>query len=125
LLVSVAGWHVAIAGAENPGRESRLLIAAEPPSASLDGPSPAITRILAENRKGAGDPLAAGFARGEPHTLRVELTKDRSQIQVVLDGKAVGPKTGPRPPADARAIVVRSVERVLLRRVTLTAGIAQ
>ncbi|MCC6405680.1 MAG: serine/threonine protein kinase [Planctomycetes bacterium] len=107
LVVTVAGWHVAIAGAQVPGEPGRWRASSGELAELVDG--------VFAGRGRALEPLATDAV----HVLRVRLTHKRGRIEVSLDGKLLGQESGLRP-TDVAAnaeLMVRSLEVLRLVRV--------
>ncbi len=115
LLVSVAGVHVALAGAEE-ARDSRFDVAT-----GREG----LATLVATVPDGAGEPFV-GLRRGARHVLHVELRRGRGRVRVSLDGREVATRNlSPPEPGEpgSASIVVRSLESVRLLRVELEAPV--
>jgi hypothetical protein len=100
LLVSVAGFHVALAGAGN-GRPARCLIEALEPA-----------RVVEHVRAGAGREFA-GLRSGVTHELHIVVNRARGTATVELDGNGRKiAESQPQPRDAAPTLSVRSFEPV-------------
>ncbi|MCE9594652.1 MAG: protein kinase [Planctomycetes bacterium] len=108
-VVTVAGWHVALAGAQLPGGPGRW-------RASSGDLRELVDEVF--GRRGREFEVLKSDAI---HVLRVRLTHKRGRIEVTLDGKPLGQESGLRPAETAAnaEIAVRSLEAVRLIRVTV------
>ena len=115
LIVSVAGVHVALAGAE----EARV------PRWGVASGREGLDELIGDVPGGAGEAFA-GLARGGRHELSIELRRGRGRARVLLDGRELGVRTLSPPtlgePGSA-SIVVRSLEPVRLLNVELEAPV--
>ena len=107
LVLSVAGVHLALVGAEE-GESGRVLVAAGGPDE--------LERMIREAVESDEGEEFEGLVRGRRHRVRVELSHDRGRADVFVDEERVAQLTAPRPegrPGTA-SIVVRSFEPVRL-----------
>jgi tRNA A-37 threonylcarbamoyl transferase component Bud32 len=116
--VSFAGVHVVLAGATDEGAPPRYAIVSGTDADFVE----TVKGLLARTR-GVGAPFK-GLSKGARHQLRIELRQGRGQVDLLLDGERLESRAVPRQDsntagANARALVVRSFERVRLVEATL------
>jgi hypothetical protein len=114
LVVSLAGFHIALAGPglEGEGR-GRLLV----DSTSLES-------LLDRVRTGEGRAVSRTFEPGRQHELEIEVDRKSGRVRVALDGAPLGDERPPRPgtgPA-VRKVGLRAWESLRLRDVVVELG---
>jgi len=116
--VSIAGVHVVLLGAANPGQKGRWKIGSGNPEAYAQ-----LLADLLERGKGTEfEPLQ----KGQRYTLRIELKQGRGDVSVFLDERLLGRDTPVRPDPSSygdKALVLRSLEPIRLRTLELRARI--
>ncbi|MFN0243638.1 MAG: protein kinase domain-containing protein [Planctomycetota bacterium] len=110
LLVTVAGFHVAIAGARD-GRSARCAIDT--------GDAAELVRRV---REGAGRDIAA-LAAGRAFEIGIVVNRARGSVHVDLDGKRVAGGQRPSPRNDVPSLAVRAFEPVRFLSATIEASV--
>ena len=114
VIVSVAGFHVALSGPGLPGsgERNRYLIG----TGDFDS-------FLARVRKGEGEATTELLATNEQHTLELSGYRSGGRLRITFDGRLLD-EVRYRVPADPNVSVdVRSWEPIRLRRVRLEASV--
>ncbi len=114
-IASVAGVHIGFAGPPEVGLKSQY--------ATQAGGVSAFHELLEQLQQRKGTEVA-GLQRGERYKLRIELLQGRGRVTASLNGQALPEKDLLRPDGKggSYSIVVRSLEPVLLKSVTIDAG---
>jgi serine/threonine-protein kinase len=112
-LVSVGGFHVALAGPGLPGsgRRSRYLIGTEDLSAFLD-------RV----RRGEGTPVPELLEAEGRHVLVLGGYRPSGRLRLTLDGQLLKESKSPAPRNAQPVVEIRSWEPVRLRSLTIETG---
>jgi serine/threonine-protein kinase len=114
--VSLAGVHIALAGATDEGAPPRYAIFSGGEPEFLD----TVKSLLARAR-GVGATFK-GLTKGARHHLRIELRQGRGKVDLLLDGERLEGRVVPRPDSSAigaSALVFRCFERVRIVEATL------
>ena len=112
LLISAAGFHVALIGPRFGGDsgESRLVVH-----------TGTIEELIAAIRRGEGERVGPLFVAGRTHEVTLTLNRRSGRLKILLDGRQLARPYPPRPDPDVRSIMVRSWDRTRLLGAILTA----